>query len=439
MRFQLRTEPSQRALRGAVLLDYFSGRASTVRHNTSEFFNGLVATPASRDLFHLGLAVYCADRVARRATTADGWTRDIDLVVPVQRREWRAATNDLTEALRFLTGDRWTLHFVAETLEPAVTNGQLNLMPGDAICLFSGGLDSLIGAIDLLENGKTVVLVGHFESGLAPKRQSELADGLKAHYGRDRVELRRLRLGPNSASPSQKSPLPPDRENTTRGRSFLFLAAGFAIAQALGHDAPLFIPENGFIGINVPLTGSRPASLSTRTTHPYFVELVARICATVGINSTLENPYRLMTKGEMLSASRNGELLRRLAKRSLSCAHPEAARWTKAPRRPQGNCGYCYPCLIRQASLYRAKLSGGPYAYDVHRDYQLIAATSKGASLRALLRSLSSPASPAHVLRTGPIPNGDAADFGDVYLRGRKELLSWLKAKGGPEVRRRLV
>lgn len=438
MKFQLRTEAAQKALAGAVLLDYFPGKTgSTIRNNGTDFFADLMPTTAARDLFHLGVAVYCADRVAPRWTGPDGWTREIHLIAPVEAPGWHAAIENLTAALSFLTGDKWIIE-LRETDRGGDSAAQLDLLPADAVCLFSGGLDSLSGAVDLLEAGKSVVLVGHYESGQAPKRQTELAAGLTKKYGRDKVELRQLFLGPESPTAAQKRPLPDSRENTTRGRSFLFLAAGFALASALGRSVPLYIPENGLIGINVPLTGSRPASLSTRTTHPYFLDLVGRIRSAAGIEVELANPYRLMTKGEMLVGSANQALLRQLAPRSISCAHPEAARWTKNPRRPQGNCGYCYPCLIRKASLHRAGLPGGTYAYDLKSDYALIADTGKGSSLRALVRSLAAPARPADVLRTGPIPNAESAAFGDLYARGRQELLTWLKTAVPKDMRRQL-
>lgn len=438
MKFQLRTNARQKALGDAVLLDYFPGEnGSTIRNNGSDFFGDLIPTPAARDAFHLGVAAYCADRVAPRSTMPDGWTREIELVAPVEADGWDRAINDLTQALTFLTGDHWSIDLrKVDTKDESA--GQLDLFPADAVCLFSGGLDSLTGAIDLLEDGKTLVLLGHYESGQAPKRQSELAARLVTKYGHDRVELRQLFLAPSRAQARQTRPLPPTRENTTRSRSFLFLGAGLALASALGPGVPLYIPENGLIGINVPLTGSRPASLSTRTTHPYFIDLIGRVIADVALDVDVVNPYRLLTKGEMLVASANEALLCRLGPRSISCSHPEAARWTKKPKRPQGNCGYCYPCLIRKASLHRAGLPGGTYAYDLKKDYAVIVETGKGASLRALVRSLAGPARTADVLRTGPIPNGEASAFDAVYMRGRGELAAWLKTAVPTSLRRQL-
>jgi hypothetical protein len=67
-----------------------------------------------------------------------------------------------------------------------------------------------------------------------------------------------------------------------RSRSLLFFALGTAVAAALGEAVPLRVPENGLVSLNVPLTGTRLSSLSTRTTHPYFMERLAACVAALG-------------------------------------------------------------------------------------------------------------------------------------------------------------
>jgi 7-cyano-7-deazaguanine synthase in queuosine biosynthesis len=128
------------------------------------------------------------------------------------------------------------------------------------VCLFSGGLDSLCGAIDLLAQGAQVCLVSHYEAGQAPDTQVQLARALAAHYGRNRILVRRLFLRPTPSSGLQERPLPTDREPSTRSRSLLFIGAGVAAAAAFGDQVLLVVPENGFIGINVPLTAAAMAA-----------------------------------------------------------------------------------------------------------------------------------------------------------------------------------
>jgi 7-cyano-7-deazaguanine synthase in queuosine biosynthesis len=433
---QVRTNPSQADAGADILLDWFDTKraASTVRYEP-EFLKGLAPSPVARDLLRLGGAVYCTDKVVKRAATLDAWTRDLSLRVPVSNVAlWDGAKPELVKALSFLSGDHWDLDFVADTDEPATAQPLVSDYNGAS--LFSGGLDSLAGVIDLLEAGQQLVLVGHHDSPLTDHKQTELYQALRRHYGRDRLTLRRLYLRPAGPRRAQARSLPRGLENTTRSRSFLFFAAGVAVADALGATEPLYVPENGFIGINVPLTPARAGSLSTRTTHPLYMQRMRNALDMIGLGHPIENPYRLLTKGEVLERSSNRKLLLRLAPQSVSCSHPEAPRWVK---RPQGNCGYCYPCLIRRASMEVVGSDrAADYAWDALADATLLRrSTKRGRSLRALTASLGQAERTEDVLINGRIPNGETVAFFDVYCRGRAELRTWLTG-AGPALLRRL-
>jgi hypothetical protein len=346
-------------------------------------------------------------------------------------KRWESVKPTLRKALSFLSGDHWELSFVRDTVERPQAEPLLQAY--DGVSLFSGGLDSLSGVIDMLEEGKTLALVGHHDSPLTDSKQSELFALLSAKYGEHRLHLQHLYLRPGGRRRVQARPLPRAIENTTRSRSFLFFAAGLAVADALG-NVPLYVPET-VIGINVPLTPARAGSLSTRTTHPLYMKRIGEVLDGLGLRPAMENPYRLMTKGEVLEHSRNRRLFRRLAPRSISCSHPEAPRWVK---RPQGNCGYCYPCLIRRAAMHHIGHDKQSYAWDALNDAGLLERTSKrGRSLRALAASLGRDERIEDVLAAGRVPNGEVEDFFDVYCRGRAELRAWL-ADAGPALSRRL-
>jgi len=433
--FQVRTDKEQGDAGADHLLDWFDERgASTIAYNPA-FLKGLRPSSIAVDFFRLGGAVYCADKVVSREDQDDFWTRSIELQVPVSDPDvWNGAAATITKALTFLSGDRWTVSFVADTVERQKTEREAF---SDTVSLFSGGLDSLSGVIDSLEDGRWPVLVAHHDSPLTATTQHKLLAALRGKYGDGRLTFRELYLRPSGPRSGQARPLPGGEvENTTRCRSFLFLSAGVAVADALGQDVTLRVPENGFIGINVPLTPARAGSLSTRTTHPLFMSFMEQVFGTVGLPHPVENPYRLWTKGEVLDRCANRKLLLGLAPASISCSHPEAPRWAK---RDQGNCGYCYPCLIRRASMHRVGADdASAYAWDALSDPDLLARTSKrGRALRALASSLGRPTRGDDVLRNGRIPGGEASAFFDVYKRGRDELRAWL-AGAGPALKRRL-
>lgn len=398
----------------------------------TDFFVGWRPTRAAADLFLLAAAAYCVDKTTSRSDAPDAWTRELDVSLPLAETS-RFDAGRFERALSFLTGDTWNISTYEATAEPLAALPVLphSLIPHvdvDAVSLFSGGLDSLCGVIDLLEDDASLRLglVAHYDGGQASSKQKLLHERLVAHYGPDRVVLRRLWLRPAPHHPRQEHPSPPPVETTTRGRSLLFLAAALALASSVGPDAPVYLPENGYIALNVPLTRARTGSASTRTTHPHFLRLLGDAAATAGVGNPLINPCSLTTKGEMVRDSANPDLLRNLAPLTVSCSHPEAARMQE---RPQGNCGYCFPCLIRRASLAVPGWDDEEYAWDALTDSSLIDDTelNRGADLRAVLNGVFADRPDTDLLRNAPLPPGTHADHLAVWRRGNDELRSWLK------------
>lgn len=425
---------------GTLLLDWFSGASERTVDCGGSYISGPRLSAIGEDLLRLGGSVYCADRIVRRAGFNDRWHRDLSLQIGVSdRTAWAAALPPLTEALEFLSGDRWEVSLRRSAgpirqMEDMAPQGELNTY--DAVCLFSGGLDSLCGAVGLLEDGKRVALVGHYENGLAPKRQKLLADRLARTYGAEQSRLFQLHLGPAARTPHQTRPLPKgsDRESSFRARSMLFISAGVALADAQGPDIPLYVPENGFIGINVPLRSTRAGSRSTRTTHPWFMDRVEEALRAVGVETAILNPFRTRTKGEVLASVAAVQGMEDLVPISLSCSHPESLH--NFGFSPQ-HCGYCFPCLIRQASIHAAGMADRTeYAYDVLTDGRFLAAdTGRAADPMAVFNSLRKTPGRFDVLRNGPVAAADVAEFSNVYRRGREELRSWLSEKGSGKVK----
>lgn len=310
---------------------------------------GLEPSEVGADMLVLAAHVHAADtRISRSTESQDGWTREIRLVVPVSDPErWTVAAPVLIRALNFLTGDIWNVGFRKRikdyvTLVPAV---EPTLIPAefDGISLFSGGLDSLIGAIDSLNAGETPLLVSHAGEGLVSKSQEQCLNGLKVTYKTSAFDRLRVWMSFNRGLIQDVG-----SEDTTRGRSFLFFSLGIAAGTALGRDFVLKVPENGFIALNVPLDPLRLGALSTRTTHPFYMARWNDLLQALGVRGKVENPYWDKTKGEMVAQCANPTLLKQLIPMSLSCSSPTKGRWAK---QPQGHCGYCLPCLIRRASL----------------------------------------------------------------------------------------
>jgi hypothetical protein len=409
-----------------MLLDRFTTMAATLRA-AGDLTTGLRAPAPVLDFMNVAEAAYAADRIVAR----DGdWTpREFELVVPVADPErLRIAAEPTQELLRFLTGDLWQIEPASVAVgRPAPLPP---VVPIDCVCLLSGGLDSLAGVIDLLCDGHRVDAISHYEGSVTPARQQELANALTARFGRTRFRRRHRTLHPVfSASPAHARALTGVGENTTRSRSLLFVAYGLVVAGAHGLECPLYVPENGFVGLNVPLTGSRLGPLSTRTTHPHTMRLLRDVLDAMTISNPVINPFSLQTKGESLASCRDPALLAELAPRSLSCSHPDQGRFDGADA--IGNCGHCWPCLVRRAAMHSL---GIDRAMEYHIDaLQTALPGDSGAHLRALLVSLLRPAGVMDITRNGPIPAPELKQLGGLYMRGRQELATWLSA-GGPHL-----
>lgn len=304
-------------------LDHGIGRALANLH-------ALHLTPSEigTDMLVVAAHVHAADtRISRFTESQDAWTREIRLVIPVSDPvRWTTAAPILVRALNFLTGDRWDFGFRerAKGYIKLVPSAEPDLIPApfDGVSLFSGGLDSLIGAIDDLNAGETPLLVSHAGEGLVSKSQEQCFDGLKASYKSSAFDRLRVWMSFDSGLVEDVG-----SEDTTRGRSFLFFSLGVAAGTALGRDFVLKVPENGLIALNVPLDRLRLGALSTRTTHPFYMARWNDLLRALGVGGKVENPYWNKTKGEMVAQCANPALLKQLAPLSLSCSSPSKGRW----------------------------------------------------------------------------------------------------------------
>jgi len=395
---------------------------------------GVYPSEIGLDLLVLAAHVHAADtRISRTTESQDTWTREIRLVVPVSDpARWTATEPLLQRLLNFLTGDRWTLGFRARPagFEQAVRNRPPQLIgpPFDSLSLFSGGLDSLIGAIDLLEQHRTPLLISHAGDGATSDAQTKLFKALKKHYTAQNFDRLRIWMDfkewhiRNVAS-----------ENTTRGRSFLFFAAGVFAGTGVTGRFTLRVPENGLIALNVPLDPLRLGALSTRTTHPFYMARWNDLLAALGISGRVENPYWDKTKGEMVAGCANRAFLARLVPESISCASPTKGRWKG---RGTEQCGYCLPCLIRRAALRSGLGATDPTTYTVPDLKANVLDTTKAygqqaRSFQFAIERLQGRPGLASLLihKAGPLSDESPvrqAALADVYRRGLDEVATLL-------------
>ena len=126
----------------------------------------LAPVPRAWDLLSIALSVVAADLNLRRDLSPDGWTRQIDLQIAVGDPDfWTSQVPVLRQQLRFLTTDVWNLTFF-DGAAPSPSGTQLTYPKQDSVVLLSGGLDSLIGAIDIVSaNGGSPYAVSQVSQG----------------------------------------------------------------------------------------------------------------------------------------------------------------------------------------------------------------------------------------------------------------------------------
>jgi hypothetical protein len=388
----------------------------------------LSPTLSAQDLMNAAMAAYTADVRVAREDAFDGWTRDFEMHLAVQdERGWGEGARTLERALSFLTGDRWKVNVrqAPESYEPPQGRRPrvVRSLRTNTVCLFSGGLDSYIGAVDQIESTGQVALVGHHSAGggATSKSQTDALTALRTEYDEDTTPFLQFWVTPPKGEERVS-------EITTRGRSIMFIGLGVFVASGLGAGR-LIIPENGLISLNVPLTNARLGSFSTRTTHPYLIALMRELLQALGISVGIEMPYRFKTKGELISECANQQVATTGLSATMSCSHPGANRFLM--RDPNMHCGYCLPCVIRRAAI-RASRIPDPTTY-AFQDLGQPLSDERRADLRVLKMGLDrygrTPPRVADILVPGPLPAtaDELREYLGVFRRGLSEVGDFLK------------
>lgn len=395
------------------------------------------------DLFVIASLVYGIDILLPREKFGfDGWSREIEVTFPVDAPAiFENGKDALEKTLNFLTGDIWNISFEKRIIKQLYRCGKKQKVFSDnyrmshkVVNLFSGGMDSLIGAINQLHNSADrVCLVSHTDS-MFKGAKSDQEDILKVlrqnyrhyHYLPTRVDMDKHNLNGDKY----------DKETTLRSRSFLFLSMAVLVANSIDATMPVHIPENGTISLNYPLTPSRRSTCSTRTTHPHFLRLIETFLQTLGLNHQVVNDYQICTKGEMVERCADRDMLLATYRYSCSCGK----RGTRKDIRDDAHashCGVCMPCIYRRAALHKINVSEivGTDIFNAQKRGimnipdmpALVSYIRKNVSLQEIERGL---------LVNGPLPLNQVEEYAKVVMRTREEIKQWVRDDASDEVKR---
>lgn len=331
--------------------------------NVAKILNHQVC-PRLVDLLEIASYVFTGDCATSRGQewtddqSTEAWDRDLSFVIPVRDPQfWQRSDvqNILKETLSFLSDDKYSFVFLPIERDRALQNyldfGDLEDWPFygvDRVLMFSGGLDSLAGAVQTgRERGRTI-LVSHRSVTTLDSRQRRLFHELGRKYPGQMIHVpvwinKERRLG---------------RESTQRTQSFLYSALGTIVAESVRAAGVRFF-ENGIVSINLPVADEVLRARASRTTHPMVLNLFTQFFGLVTSRSLqVDNPFLFNTKAEIVESVRaNGAA--DLIQYTCSCAHPMFRSKT------QWHCGTCSQCMDRRFAV----LASGCTEYDPETDY----------------------------------------------------------------------
>ncbi len=190
--FYCGVDPPEHVAEHATQL-WLTGDRKNIKRDIESVADVMVADVPARlqDLLDIATYVFVADRITSRGETTfpnmgATWYRKLRFVIAVRDPVfWNRPdrVDALEELIGFLSDDLYELKFVRSAELPQFPK-KLPMMPRqretsrkDQVILFSGGLDSLAGAVEELhDSGDRVVLVSHRSSNNMAHCQKELVD-----------------------------------------------------------------------------------------------------------------------------------------------------------------------------------------------------------------------------------------------------------------------
>jgi hypothetical protein len=348
-------------------LDYRRGQNQNVKIELPDFIQSVFHLPDRiLDLLELAAYVYCADRSVTRgpkdAVEFHKWSRSFHFHDKVRDFDfWKQPkiAHLLNEALSFLSGDRE----FAFTFQPGHRTPPADLFdrdefalqskPNTKIALFSGGLDSLAGASELLANSSdNLFLISHRSSQPGTTRtQNQLVKALVESFP-NRIQHYKFYCCLTDKRAA---------EETQRTRMFLYSSIAVSLCSVLSQQK-FSIFENGITSLNFTRRQDLMNGRATRTTHPKTIHLLQQLFSEViGHKLTIETPYVWKTKADVLE--RLGKSRQRhLIPSAVSCSK------TFLNLEQASHCGGCSQCIDRRIATYAAGLAETDepdvYAFD---------------------------------------------------------------------------
>jgi hypothetical protein len=423
------------------------------KFNFDDFFDfAKDCTSEAFDFLIFSHIVYNVDRaINRHINSIDGWTRNIRInnIPSVNTDNMSSAAHTLGKAISFLTGDYWEFSFVNDEQLFHQTNNNKEFHPEiyKKVALFSGGLDSLIGFVDIassMPEGDKVLLISHKELGKEGKDQNRILDKCaQKGYFVGKQDRLLLNSGLKNGSWVNKT----ESESTFRSRSLLFFAMGVYAAHSISEDMPIIVPENGTISLNIPLDKGRRSACSTRTTHPAFINKLHIAFDAMGLRHRFINPYKFKSKADMMMECCEDDtkriILNDLFQESCSCAKRSHTKHWDRRGETIRHCGMCLPCIYRRVALdavgWDNQADSGTDVFNGIK-YNLADFNQKSSDdFRALLRFLKKRHNVETIrqeLLINQVPLTEIPKYVDLAMHSYCQVKDWVAKNASVEIKR---
>lgn len=319
-----------------------------------------------KDLLEMAGYVFAADRKTYRGFPSSleyhNWSRKFHFHFLVRDIEfWNRdkVKKLLSDALCFMTGDieyEFTF-YKAEPDFPADffdnENFEIEGKEALSVLLFSGGIDSLAGALEKIRTTNDEICLVSHQSGVPSVKltQRTLYDEINRIYP-NRCKHYKFRCG----LAKKKS-----KDETQRTRPFLYCSMAYAIAATYNQDN-IAVYENGITSINLGETQDLMNGRASRTTHPKTIGLLEKLFTEIsGKPFKINHPFLFKTKTDVVEILKQNDGLK-LLDSSVSCS--------RTFQKPQGttHCGRCTQCVDRRFAVYANKVEkfdeNGIYKFD---------------------------------------------------------------------------
>lgn len=279
----------------------------------------------------------------------------LSLEIPVENYEkFKKCKKKFEYLINYMTnGEKWNINFIQCLNKKEIISGRLPLEPSvkyNSISLLSGGLDALSGTVAEEENKTIYVTFGTnlIEASNAQKIYNKIIDKNK-----------------NANVYVKKVILNSEQHYTERTRSLMFIGCCLIFADFYSIKK-IKIYENGIMSLNPKFNFSRRV---TKTTNQKTIYLINEILSELGINVEVENPFRYLTKAQVISQIPK-EYFEIISNETRTCSKNSGIIHFSNKSKGNFHCGLCIACILRQigtinnnlyeeaVALYKDKFKG---------------------------------------------------------------------------------